>query len=283
MMVHIGTQTFGLAKEMTADLTGTLQALHNIGFNAVEPLVLFNDKQGKTPRNLWAQDTLSQALPVMDELGMVIPSIHIGVGYGWLSMPVNMIAKNILSLQEKTGAHDYVISGLFATPAQTKHWAKLMRKVSDAVHPNGARILCHTHDDEFRKISYRSESREAIDVFFELVGPDVMLQLDIGWAAMAGDEVAIATRYADRIASLHLKDFYPSFREGGFNRTTVPESQFAPIGSGAVKHAQVVAMREQFPYFNGSLIIDQDKYAADMLESLKVGYENVSAWVGECK
>ena len=282
-MVHIGTQTFGLAKELTSDFTGTLHALRKIGFDAVEPLALFNDKQGKTPKNLWAQDILSEALPVMNELGMVIPSIHIGVGYGWLSMPVKIIAKNILSLQERIGAHDYVISGLFATPAQTKHWATLMRKVSDAVHPSGARILCHTHDDEFRRISYRSQSREAIDVFFDLVGPDVMLQLDIGWAAMAGDEVSIAGQYADRIASLHLKDFYPGFREGGFNRTTVPESQFAPIGGGAVKHEQIIAMRDQFPNFNGSLIVDQDKYAGDMLESLKVGYENVCAWVGECK
>ena len=282
-MAHIGTQTFGLAKELTTNFTGTLHTLHNIGFDAVEPLVLFNDKQGKTPKSLWAQDTLSEALPVMDELGMTIPSIHIGVGYGWLNMPVKMIAKNILSIQERTGTHDYVISGLFATPAQTKHWAKLMRKVSDAVNPSGARILCHTHDDEFRRISYQSQNREAIDVFFDLVGPDVMLQLDIGWAAMAGDEVAIANRYTDRIVSLHLKDFYPGFRESGLNRTTVPESRFAPIGAGEVRHAEIIAMQDRFPHFSGSLIIDQDKYAGDMMESLEVGYRNVSAWVGEAK
>lgn len=46
-MVHIGTQTFGLGKELTNDLTGTLHMLHDIGFDAIEPFVLFNEKQGK--------------------------------------------------------------------------------------------------------------------------------------------------------------------------------------------------------------------------------------------
>lgn len=158
-----------------------------------------------------------------------------------------------------------------------------MRKVSDAVHPSGVTILCHTHDDEFQKISYQADRKEALQAFFDLAGPDVMLQLDIGWAAMAADEVSIAERYADRIVSLHLKDFYPGFREGDFTRTTVPESQFAPIGAGAVKHDKVVAMRSHYPHFNGSLIIDQDKYAGNMLDALRTGYENVRAMVGESK
>ena len=282
-MLNIGTQTFGIAKELSVDFSGTLRSLHDIGFDSVEPMVLFSGKQGKTPKNLWAQDTLEEALPVLEELGMGIPSIHIGIGYGWLSMPISMIAKNILAIQQRTGTSTFVISGLFRTAAQTKHWAKLMRKVSDAVYPSGVTILCHTHDDEFQKISYQADRKEALQAFFDLAGSDVMLQLDIGWAAMAADEVSIAERYADRIVSLHLKDFYPGFREGGFTRTTVPESQFAPIGAGAVRHDKVVAMHNRFPNYNGSLIIDQDKYAGNMLEALRTGYENVRAMVGESK
>lgn len=35
--VRIGTQSFGLAKELTANLQGTIKALHDIGFNAIVP------------------------------------------------------------------------------------------------------------------------------------------------------------------------------------------------------------------------------------------------------
>ena len=78
-MLNIGTQTFGIAKELSVDFSGTLRSLHDIGFDSVEPMVLFSGKQGKTPKNLWAQDTLEEALPVLEELGMGIPSIHIGI------------------------------------------------------------------------------------------------------------------------------------------------------------------------------------------------------------
>lgn len=280
-MLHIGTQTFGLGKELTYDLAGTLYALHDIGFDAIEPFVLFNEKQVKNPKNLWAYDTLSEALPMLEELKMDIPSIHIGIGFGWLSMPVSRIAKNLLFLQEKTGVSVFVVSGLFSTLAQTKHWAKLMKKISDAVHPNGITILYHTHDDEFRKISYRTETKEALEVFFDIVGQDVKLQLDIGWAALAGDEISIAKRYADRIVSLHLKDFYLGFQNSGYTRITMPDDMFAPIGDGAVSHAEIIAMKDRFSHFNGTLIIDQDKTTGDMLKALKTGYANIMVMAGE--
>lgn len=47
----IATQGFGLKKEFNADLTGTIRTLHNIGFQAIEPLILFREKQGNMPQN----------------------------------------------------------------------------------------------------------------------------------------------------------------------------------------------------------------------------------------
>ncbi len=56
--------------------------------------------------------------------------------------------------------------------------------------------------------------------------------------------------------------------------------QFAPIGEGAVRHAEVIAMRDRFPNFDGSVIIDQDKYTGEMLDALRTGFENVKHWIG---
>ena len=278
--MQIGTQTFGLAKELNTDLIGTLQTLREIGFEQIEPYLLFSEKQGKRAKNIWAKDTLNTALPVLRDLGMGTPSFHIGIGYGWLSMPVGMITKNLFALQEKTGTSTFVISGLFGTAAQTKHWAKLFDEIQKSVSGNGIQILCHTHDDEFKKIPYKGEFKEALAVFFDRMESNIKLQLDIGWAALAGDEVSIAKRYADRIVSLHLKDFYPGCR-GNYTRRTVPETQFAPIGCGEVRHTEVIALRDQFKHYNGSLIIDQDKYTGNMLDSLRIGYENIRSAIEE--
>ncbi len=216
--MKIGTQLIGLKNELEQDLPGTLRRLREIGFDTVEPMVLFQKEQAGRTKNLWTQETLTEALPILKELDMPISSCHIGVGIGWLSMPPKMIAENVLSIQERTGIHDYVISGNFNSAAKARHWAKIMRKTSDMVHPNGARILCHNHDGEHTKVRGKNGQCEALDVFFDYAGPDVMLELDIGWAAVAGDEIATAAHYADRVALLHLKDFYPGFREAGTNQ-----------------------------------------------------------------
>lgn len=276
-MTRISTQTFGLGKEFTEDLIGTIQKLHEIGFDGIEPFVMFNETQGKLPRNLWALDTLKIAKAKMDELDMTIPSAHIGVAFGWFSMPVGTIAKNIQMLYDQFGISDFVISSTFGTLPQTKHWAKMMRKISDAVSPYGCRVLYHNHDDEFKTIRYQGKTVEAMEMFLELTSPEVMLQMDIGWAGIAGDEQQIVKRYADRIASLHLKDFYPNYRNGQYTRKNMPTEAFAAIGEGGITTKEILTIRESFPNFSGSIIIDQDKTSGEMLKALETSHGNICA------
>ena len=276
-MSKVFTQTFGLSKEFSEKLIGTIQKLHDIGFDGIEPFVMFNEEQGKLPKNLWALDTLKIAKAKMDELGMTIPSVHIGVAFGWFSMPVGTIAKNIQMLHDQFGINDFVISSTFGTLAQTKHWAKMMRTISDAVRPYGCRVLYHNHDDEFKTVRYQGKTMEAMEVFLKLTSPEVMLQVDIGWAGIAGDENAIVKRYADRIVSLHLKDFYPNYRNGQYTRKNVPVEAFAAIGEGEIATKEILAIRKSFPNFGGSIIIDQDKTTGEMLKALETGRGNIRA------
>ena len=41
----IATQSFGLKKEFEADLTGTIRRLHDMGFQGIEPFILFQKEQ----------------------------------------------------------------------------------------------------------------------------------------------------------------------------------------------------------------------------------------------
>ena len=273
-MTKIATQTFGLKQELTADLAGTIGKLHAAGFDAIEPYILFSEKQGNNPQNLWAYDTLQIAAKKMWELEMTIPSAHIGVGFGWISMPVSMIVKNILKLHETYGIEHFVVSGPFSIPGEARHWASLTRKISNEVHPHGCTILYHNHDDEFHRVRFQGSTMSAKDVFLDQTSPDVLLQVDIGWAGLVEDEQQLLHRYADRIASLHLKDFYPAYMTG-YNRKTMPSEAFAPIGAGAIHTKEALAAIDELPRFAGTVVIDQDKYSGDMLRALETGCVNI--------
>lgn len=277
--MKLATQTFGLAREFTADLPGTLRALNEAGFEAVEPFLLFSEKQGRRPKNLWTFETLAAAWEIMRPLGMSIPSAHIGVGFGWVNLPVGTIAANILMLHERYAIRDFVVSGPFSSPAQAAHWGRLCRRISEAVTAGGCRILYHNHDGEFRTVEHQGRSVPLMDLFLANTAPEVLLQLDIGWAGMAGDELRLVRRYADRIASIHLKDFYPAYRNGSYSRKNMPAAAFAPIGAGAIRTGEILSFAGRLPYFAGTVIIDQDRYDGDMLSSLKAGSANVRAMI----
>ncbi len=271
----IAVQGFGLRKEFDSDLTGTIRRLHEIGFDGIEPLILFQQSQGKMPRNTWAQDTLKTAWETMRELGMTISSAHLGVGFGWFTMPAGTVIKGMLQLHETYGIRNFVLTAPFGSVAQAKHWAALAKKAAEAVKPYGCRILYHNHDDEFYTLR---GGNTAMDVFLANTSPDVLLQIDIGWAGMAGDEAEIVRKYGDRLHTLHLKDFYGEYR-GRYTRKNMPKEAFAPIGEGAIKTEEIIRYAKTLPGFSGTCIIDQDNSTRDMLEDLKTGFGNIQSFL----
>lgn len=53
----IAVQGFGLKDAFEKDLVGTIRQIHDIGFDGIEPLILFQDEQKNMPKNVWARDT----------------------------------------------------------------------------------------------------------------------------------------------------------------------------------------------------------------------------------
>ena len=117
-------------------------------------------------------------------------------------------------------------------------------------------------------------SISALDYFFSLAGEKIGLQLDIGWAGVNGNELEIAQKYANRIVSIHLKDFVPGTK-GNFKNENMPKDRFCAIGNGEIRTAEVLAIRDTFTRFNGSIIIDQDHSPTDILDDIQVGYQNI--------
>lgn len=277
-MIDIGTQTFGLSKELTEDFAGTLKTLHEIGFTCIEPLVLFQEEQKQNQKHLWTYELIKEAKPLLDSYGMKIPSAHVGVGMGFFMMPAKTVIENLIKLHKEFGIDTFVLSGIFHSKMVAKKWGKLANEVAKALKPYGCKILYHNHDDEFTMIKVNGKTMSAMDYFLEIAGPDVKLQIDIGWAAVAGDECAIVKKYADRIVELHFKDFYQEALDSNYSRAKMPDNAFAPIGEGGVKSEAIVKMCQDFPHFNGTILIDQDKYTGSMINALRIGYKNLASY-----
>ena len=281
MTDRIGTQCYGLHKEFDEDFRGTLSRIAAIGLDCVEPYLMLQEEQGRTPKDRWSYSLLREAKQQLDELGVSIPSAHIGAGFMSFTMPREKITEGILRVHEIAGISNYVFSGMFSGPRGAGKWGRLLHDVSGDVRPYGCTVVYHNHDDEWKRIRRGSDTLRALDCFYEYAGPDVMLELDMGWAAFAWDELQAAQAYRDRIVMMHCRDFAKEAMSGRYHRVTMPASMYVPVGDGAVKVREVIGMRRDMPYFNGNLIIEQEKSTRGMLADIEVSCRRIRGWLQE--
>ena len=273
----MATQTYGLGKELTENFEQTLQEIKKIGFNAIEPLLNLREYQEDAQKNKWSMETLCEGKTILDQLGLKISSVHVGIETGPFVRPAD-IAKKFLRIHDMTGADTFVASGMFESEASARTLGETFRKLSPYLASEGCRILFHNHNDEFHRVVYKGQNKMALDVFLDYAGPQTQLQLDIGWAGFEENELMIVEKYKERIYSLHLKDFYLGYAKRGYTRQSIPAEAFAPIGDGCIRTERILSMLPSFPDFCGTLVIDQDKYSGNMMEALKRGIANIKSW-----
>lgn len=261
----IGAQLFGIRNEYAKDSVGVLRALKEMGYESIEPMVS-TDKRRSIFKS-WTTAELQTCYTEAKAIGLEIPSVHLNLGL--FGKPAEQVIDTIRYIKLHMGISVFVISGMFGKEKSAKKWGELLRKVSDAVKEDGCTILYHNHDMELRMLS----DKRALDLFFEYAGPDVGLQLDIGWAGIAWDELEAAKKYADRIVEIHCKDFYGEKSPYPADKKT--REKFAPIGEGIIRTREILEMARTFPRFNGVVIVDQDNSAGDMMEDLRIGFQNL--------
>ena len=277
----IGVQSYGLGPLLGSDFEGTLQSLKEMGFDLIEPLIVFQEKQGKLPRNLWSFELLEKALPILKECGLAMHSAHVGAGIGPFRLPARTVAEGIRRLTERTDIRLFVFSGMFTGDRGARRWAAYLKELSEMLDGTEARVVYHNHNMELTPVFSGGRFHCPLDTFFELAGSKVCLQMDFGWAAFAGDEEEIFERYRDRIVSLHCKDFAPGICRSGKNMRKLPDAAFTAIGAGEVKTGRLVARYLSLPDVGGDIIIDQDKTAGDRVADLKEGLANIRRAIAE--
>lgn len=270
----IGVNTFGLAHKMTENLPGTFQAIAEAGFNEVELLMLLMKKQGKIPVALAAKETLPKLIAEANKNGLQVRSVHIFGGMLCFLIPRKKLVRYFEDLYHQYGIETFVFSGMFKDAKGARKWARFMKQISEMISTDKIRILLHNHSQEFEMLQIGEQNVSALDYFFSLTGEKVGMQLDIGWAGICTDEVKVAKKYAERIVSLHLKDFAAGTK-GNFKNENMPKERFCAIGDGEIRTAEVLAIRDTFPNFNGSIVIDQDHSTTDILDDMRIGYQNI--------
>ena len=272
----IGVNVFGLIHKMQDDMPGTMRTLADAGFDEVELLLLPKKKQWKIPIALAAKETIPLLIGEAAKCGLRVTSIHVFGSTLCFLIPRKKLARYLEELHCTYGIENFVFSGMFRDAKGAKKWAHFLKQLSDLINTKEIRILYHNHSQEFEMLQINETTMSALDYFFSLAGEKIGLQLDIGWAGIGGDELTIAQKYADRIVSIHLKDFVPGTK-GNFRNENMPKDRFCAIGEGEIQTAEVLAIRDTFTQFNGSIIIDQDHSSTDILKDIRTGYQKIKA------
>jgi sugar phosphate isomerase/epimerase len=133
-----------------------------------------------------------------------------------------------------------------------------MNAIHAKVKAAGMRAGFHNHKKEFDVV----DGKTIFDHIFSNTPDDFLCQIDIGWAAAAGQDVpALLRKYAKRIETVHVKEFKP-------------ETPQAVVGEGTVNWPPLMTIMEKetsVKYY----VVEQEQYSIGPMESAKACIDNI--------
>ena len=277
----IGLQLYTVSKEMDADPAATLRAVAATGYRQVELSPL-----GKTPAkelkrmlddNGLANPSGHYMLPdLMSKLQEMIDLAHL-FGQEFMVVTIPWVADPSRFKADPQGGQLAlflaVIRGL--TLDDWKWNADKFNQVGEQIKKAGLQLAYHNHNFEWR--SY--DGLVAYDEFLRRTDPAlVKLELDCGWAVVAGkDPAEYLTNYPERYNLLHLKDFHKGFTP----RTVILGDQDSgpleatELGRGAIDYARVFAAAKKAKVRAQFVELEPPFSEMTALEAIKVSYEYV--------
>jgi sugar phosphate isomerase/epimerase len=275
----IGLQLYTVGDEMDRDPTGTLKAVAAAGYKQVElsPLTktpakdlkkALDDAGLKNPSGHYLLSDLLSNLQEKIDLAHQFGQEFMVIAVPWVADPSRFKPDPQAG---QIGLFLEIVKGL--TLDDWKWNAEQFNKVGEQVKKAGLQLAYHNHNFEWK--SYGSVT--GYDELLRLTDPSLLkLELDCGWAIIAGqDPIAYLTKYPQRYALLHVKDF----RKGFTPRTTltVDNDSGAPVptelGRGSIDYNRIFAAAKKASI--RALFVEQEPPFADMpaLEAIKVDYE----------
>jgi sugar phosphate isomerase/epimerase len=241
--IPIGLQLYSLRDIAGKDVPGTLAAVAEMGYEAVEFAGYYNKS---------AEDLRK----ILDQNNLKCCGTHTGIE----TLSDEKLAATI-EFNKILGNSFLIVPSLphkyFASAQATKDTAKLLTDLAAKVKPEHMHVGYHSHAQDFHKI----DGQSTWDLLFETAGPDVVMQLDTGNCLDGGgDPLAELKKFPGRALTIHVKE------HGG--------KRGAPIGEGSVKWKDIFAVCESIGGIQ-CYILEQETYNTSSLESVKQCIKNV--------
>jgi sugar phosphate isomerase/epimerase len=198
----ISLQLYSLNHQLTADLTGSLDRLRDLGLTTLEAY----DFVGRA-------EELASALSAR---GLSAPTGHapLVAAAATDANPQNGNLTSAVSLEDVfAAARELAMSTVFEPYVAPEQWqsegdvaetADRLNRAAVVAARYGIRVGYHNHDHE---LTSRIDGRHALESFAAMLDDAVVLEVDTYWAAYAGADVpALLDRLGDRVVALHIKD-----------------------------------------------------------------------------
>jgi sugar phosphate isomerase/epimerase len=271
---RMGLELFTVRDRIAADQVGTLTKVAAIGYKEVEPSVTIDNLPAKQYRAL------------LDRLGLIAPTSHMSVSPGpdleQQLEDCQIMGTHYVSAAParpapsgRSGARGGARRGAGTrggargavqrpapTPDSYKKTVDMYNQVGAVAQKYGVQVLVHNHAMEFER--FPGSDQVPYDIILAEADPKlVVMELDIGWASVAGqDIVALFQKHPGRFVLWHVKDFmdlqylFPQPEMTESQRMQVAGKWMVPVGLGGIDwktifaHAELAGMK----HFN----IEQD-------------------------
>lgn len=194
--IPIGLQLYSVRGECEGDLPGALRAVADLGYEAVEPWGYGGD------RLEWMGAGAADIRRMLDDTGLRCCGMHLQTRA--------LLGDNLertIEMNRILGNRYLIVAAdkpRMSSMAGIRELAGILEAAADRVRTDGMLTGYHAHGFDFDEV----EGRQAWDLLFSTVRPDIVMQMDIGnCAGGGGDPIAMLRKFPGRARSVHLKDY----------------------------------------------------------------------------
>jgi sugar phosphate isomerase/epimerase len=269
---QVGLEIYTVRDLTDKDFEGTLAKVAEIGYKEIEAATNYGNLEPKPFRAL------------LDRLGLSMPSTHVGASAG-PDLEKQLEGFQIMGIRytEIRAARG---AGGGQPAAQTE---ESIKRSADQINQNGKiarkfgmKMLIHNHTQEFQPI----EGSRLLPYDVLLAGTDaalVAMQLDIGWASVAGQDILdMFKKHPGRFELWHVKDargiksMNAQMSQGERQRSAM----LVPVGKGEIDYKPIFAAAGLAGLKH--YCIEQDNAAdwGDSMAAARASYQNLLRILG---
>ncbi|HEU4326417.1 MAG TPA: sugar phosphate isomerase/epimerase [Roseiflexaceae bacterium] len=238
-MTHqpLAVQLYTLRDAVEQDYLGTLRAVAELGYGAVELVTL-----GK-----YSAEELRREL---DLLGLRVAAMHVALAELDRNLPT--VLENIRTLGANYIVCPWLPPERRGSAASYREVAEILTRAGRESQSQGVQLCYHHHEFEFNAL----DGTSGFEILAEVDPALLQFEIDVYWAAFAGhDPAALLGRLAGRVPLVHLKDM-----------TADDTRTFAEVGHGQLDFSAILSAADAAGV--QWLIVEQDRCARPPLESV---------------